>query len=151
MASGVETLPPGVALDGLRLFAGKLLGVGAYREVYENLTDPGSVIKFDMQAGNFHNALEAHVWERVRWTRFSRWFAPVLGIAPWGSAMLMARTEPLTTAQKKRWTRVPFFFTDLKPANFGCYKGRLVCHDYGCNLLMEVGMTTRMQTVRWDQ
>ncbi|MDP2322550.1 MAG: hypothetical protein Q8N51_00780 [Gammaproteobacteria bacterium] len=143
--------PSGVVLDSARLFVGKFIGGGVYRQVFEHAFDKTQVIKLEMEAGHFHNAMEAQVWERVRWCgSIGRWFAPVLGISPWGSALLMARTEPLSAAQMKRWRHIPAFFTDIKPGNFGVYKGRLVCHDYGNHLLMEVGMTKRMRTVRWE-
>jgi hypothetical protein len=44
---------------------------------------------------------------------------------------------------------MPAFFTDLKRENFGLLLGRLVCHDYGVNLLMENGMTKRMRKANW--
>lgn len=48
-------------------------------------------------------------------------------------------------------TRLPRFLTDFKPSNFGLFKGAIVCHDYGMNLLRENGMGLTLRKVHWDE
>lgn len=148
-ASQFDDSGPGVLRDTLLLFAGRQIGAGVYRRVFEVQTDPSLVLKVEEGGGDFSNQMEEAVWRAVRDTKFRRWFAPVVAISPWGVALLMRRTEPLTDRDCRRITHLPAFFTDIKRANFGMLNGRVVCHDYGLHLLLENGMTSRMRRVKW--
>ena len=117
--------------DFARLFAGKKLGNGITRWVFENKQDPTCVLKFEVGSGDmFQNVIEWKVWEAVRADRsLRRWFAPCVAISENGLVLIQKKVEPV--GNRVRLKKVPDFLTDVKDANWGVYKGRLVCHDYG--------------------
>jgi hypothetical protein len=96
----------------------------------------------------YQNVHEAEIWRRVHETPLAKWFAPVYRISPLGRIIVMARTVPVV--RKDLPTMVPAFFTDTKIQNWGRLKdGRVVCHDYGTNLMLEQGMTKRLKKADW--
>lgn len=134
-----------VLKEHFRLFCDEEIGSGIGRRVFSSAVLPQSVIKCEEGAASFQNVIEWETWQRVRETPFAHWFAPCEWISPSGAVLVMARTKPPTRLPKE----VPVFLTDLKKSNYGIYKGRLVCHDYGTNLLFEHGMTKRMKKADW--
>jgi hypothetical protein len=60
----------------------------------------------------------------------------------------MARTMP---AELKRFPpMMPTYFTDFKRTNFGVYKNRLVCHDYGVSFIVETATSSkRVRKIEW--
>lgn len=142
-------LNSGAMEDGFNLLCGRLVGRGSTRDVFECNIRKDVVIKVESEEirSRFQNIQEWMVWGRIAGTEFEKWFAPVLEISPNGRCLMMARTEILGQAELP--DRMPAFFTDFKRQNFGRYQGRIVCHDYGSNLLMEVGMTKKMRKVNW--
>lgn len=120
------------------------LGSGAFRTVYGSEVLPNSVIKVEEGAQSFQNVVEWETWKRVKDTPLEKWFAPCEKISACGAVLIMARTSP----PSKYPALVPAFFTDLKRKNFGVYKGRFVCHDYGVTL-WEGGFTKRMRKAGW--
>lgn len=116
--------------DLFGLVVGDPLGSGCYRKVF--VWGKEYVVKYERTAGAFSNAAEMRLWRDVRDGKLAKFFAPCLSISPNGQWLIQARTKPCTLAQLKRaHKRVPAIFTDLKPANWGWFKGKLVCHDYG--------------------
>lgn len=136
-----------IAKDLFSLICGPKIGQGAFREVYASNTNPKVVVKFEGREGNFDNIIEHEVWQRIQNTEFARWFAPVRHISACGTILVQDRTEPLAMSELP--ARIPAFFTDLKRQNWGRLNGKIVCHDYGRNLLMEEGMTKRMRKADW--
>jgi len=130
-------------MDLNHLVLGERLGGGIGRDVYDCLLMPGYVIKIEDRRQSFQNIMELETWETVEHTEFAKWFAPVWGISPAGTALIQAKTKPLEKFPKG--FQVPSFMTDLKPENFGRYKGRIVAHDYGLTRLMTKGLTRRMR------
>ena len=61
--------------------------------------------------------------------------------------MLQHYAEPIHAS--KLPTHVPAFFADLKAANWGMYAGHPVAVDYGRNLLLSRGLSTRMRKADW--
>lgn len=129
------------------LLCDKLLGEGMSRKVYSSKMLPGCVVKCEEGSGQFQNIIEWETWQRVRGTDIEKWFAPCERISPCGSVLLMAKTERPTA--RNFLDKMPAFLSDFKRTNYGLYKGRLVCHDYGTALLFEHGMTKRMKKVDW--
>jgi hypothetical protein len=122
--------------DFIRLFLGKYIGSGQNRDVYEVSGDSSRVVKVELSPGNigsdFQNVCEWATWQEVRGSPWEKWFAPCWKISDCGIALIQARTTPLPP---ERYPKVlPDFLCDLKPVNFGLYKGRVVVHDYGLNL-----------------
>lgn len=140
---------PEIKEDAFNFLCGRLIGRGMTRDVFECNLRKDVVIKVETPEVrcHFQNIQEWMVWGRVVNTDFEQWFAPVLEMSPNGRILMMARTEPIGIAELPY--RLPAFFTDFKLANFGRYRGRIVCHDYGSHLLMEEGMTKRMKKPNW--
>jgi hypothetical protein len=124
-----------------------MISSGQDRTVWEWLPDKRLVAKVELGARAFQNVFEYETWQRVKDTKWARWFAPVETIGPSGVMLLMRRTAPAQPTDYPR--KVPRFFTDLKRANWGRLGGELVCHDYGRHLLMEEGMTSKLKVARW--
>jgi len=135
--------------DAFNLVCGHKVGVGMTRTVYDCNINPKLVIKVENAdiRTHFQNFVEWMVWCRVAGTDYERWFAPVKQISPDGRLLVMEKTEGIS--RKHLPKQVPAFFTDLKPSNWGWLDGRVVCHDYGVHLLMEVGLTKRMRKAEW--
>ena len=128
---------------------GKKLGEGIGRRVFESLLDNGQhsfVVKIeDCSPGRFQNVYEWQTWQHVKGTKWAKWFAPCEWISSCGSVMLQRRTTPASKFPE----RMPVFLTDFKRANYGMLDGRVVCHDYGTNVLQSFGLTDRVRKVEW--
>lgn len=143
-----ENFRTSLARDVSGFLFGERIGGGQFREVYEYHPDPTLVAKIEDGYASFENILEHEIWRAVKSTEFACWFAPISQISGNGLFLLQKRTKPV--ARKDLPAKVPAFFTDLKPENWGWYRGRIVCHDYGRNLLMERGMTKAMRKADWS-
>lgn len=136
-----------VLKDVFNMLCGEQIGSGSARVVYRCELDKEMIVKVEAAAGSFQNIVEWETWNRVKGTRYERWFAPCLRISPTGTVLVMARTiEPLNSQFPKK---LPVFLTDTKRANYGIYKNKFVCHDYGTNLLMEYGMCDKTRRAEW--
>ena len=122
----------------LSLLAGELLGQGCFRRVYSVKYNPKIVLKLEIAGSEFCNVEEMGVWKEVCWTKWAEWFAPCHAIDRFGIALIQERTKPLTTWPKD--FKIPSFFTDTKPENFGRIGNKIVCHDYGSNLFISRGL-----------
>jgi hypothetical protein len=131
--------------EAFNLLCDQLIGTGIGRQVFSSAVFTGSVIKVESSAGSFQNIIEWETWQRVKETKFAKWFAPCEHISPCGSLLIMAKTAPALEYPEQ----MPAFLTDFKRANYGMLNGNLVCHDYGTNLLFENGMTKRLKKVEW--
>jgi hypothetical protein len=120
-----------------KMVCGTLLGEGIGRRVYEYLPDPRYVVKVEYEGGSFQNIVEWEAWQDIQYTKWAEWFAPCLQISPNGAVLLQERTTPAT----KRPPKLPNFMSDLKKENFGMIGNKLVCHDYGYNLLTTRGLS----------
>lgn len=133
--------------DLFNLFVGEQIGRGCGRTVFSLGLNPDFVAKIECEAGSFQNILEHQVWQAVEYTKFARWFAPIREISANGTILIQKRTEPIPRDRLPE--KVPSFFTDLKPENWGLIDGKPVCHDYGFHLMLERGMTSRMKKADW--
>jgi hypothetical protein len=111
------------------MLIGSLLGEGCYRKVYRNRMDRNTVVKVEDVGGHFSNINEWNIWNKYQHTGFARWLAPCKFISPCGSVMIQARTSPVPKQSMPK--KVPECLQDLKIENWGMYKGKVVCHDYG--------------------
>lgn len=119
--------------DFMRLFLGKYISSGRDRDVYVVANDPDWVVKIERNPTDFQNATEWNIWREVVGTQWEKWFAPCAKISDNGICLIMARTTPLPPEQYPKV--LPDFLCDLKPANFGLYKGQVVAHDYGLDTM----------------
>lgn len=147
MSTFVERLPPVILRDTMEMILGKKLGGGVGRTVFVYDLDPRFVVK--VEESGFQNIVEREIWSAVMGSKFMRWFAPVYKISPCGTVLMMWRTLPAPRSAFP--TMVPEFIGDLKHSNFGLYRNRLVCHDYGtlCNFLAAVPARVKMRRAKW--
>lgn len=138
--------------DLFRLVCGEKLGRGVSREVYRCALDPTIVFKIEADAGSFQNIIEWETWDTVRFTAgmkndYAKYFAPCIAISPCGTVLVQKYARPVDYTELPE--DVPKFFTDLKKENFGLLDGKFVCIDYGNNLLMTNGLTTKTKKADW--
>lgn len=133
--------------EAFNVLCGNLIGSGMSRQVFECKLIEDAVVKVESRPW-FQNIMENEVWYRIQDTKWARWFAPVRVLSPYGRLLVMDRTMPVST--KELPARIPKFFTDTKRQNWGRLpNGRIVCHDYGSNLLMEEGMSDMLKKAEW--
>ena len=135
-------------------FLGEKLGSGIDREVYVFLPDPDQVIKVETGMGNFQNVMELLIWSAARDNMpmsrtLKNALAQVFHISQSGNWLRMERTWP--PPKNYKWPdRMPAGLTDFKRSNYGLNKGgRLVCHDYGINLVIHNGISKAMRKADW--
>lgn len=150
----VDAIRPGLLNDAFTGFIlGQKLGSGIDREVFVFKPDPAKVIKIETGAGHFQNVVEYQVWHEASGpssdTILARYLAPVHMISVYGCFLLMERTFPPPSNFK--WPdKLPRALTDFKKGNFGVTaKGKLVCHDYGVNMILANGIDNRMRKAHW--
>lgn len=136
-----------LAQDLLGMVVGRYDGYGTYRAIFDHATDASLIVKVENQSQSFSNVNEWNVWQAVKETKLARWFAPCVDISPRGIVLIARRCKPIPREMLP--DKVPAFFTDLKVENWGLYEGRPVCLDYGCHLMLERGMTTKLRAARW--
>lgn len=134
--------------DAFWLICDRVIGSGRDRTVYSSALFPNCVIKVEDNQRSFQNIREWQTWELVQHTHHARWFAPCRWISPTGIVLVMERTREPTP--KRYPEKMPVFLTDFKRSNYGMYKSRLVCHDYGTNILMTYGLSDRMVRPDWS-
>lgn len=133
--------------EAFNILCGDKVGGGMSRQVFACNLLPDCVVKVESQPW-FQNVMENEVWYRIRDTKWARWFAPTRWISPYGRLLIMERTMPVS--MKELPAKVPKFFTDMKRQNWGKLpNGKIVCHDYGSNLLMEEGMSDALKKAEW--
>lgn len=146
MSTYVEELQPSILREWMAHTLGKKLGGGIGRSVFVYELNPAYVVKVDAKRG-FQNPIEWEVWQLVKDTPYAKWFAPCRAISAYGSVLLQARTLPAPRARYPK--KMPEFLTDYKYSNYGLYKGRIVCHDYGSAIAFSSGITAKMRKAEW--
>lgn len=136
--------------DLFGMFCGKEIGRGQYRTVWQHQLDKKLVIKHDTCV-NWSNVHEWSIFCELQYGPLEKWLAPVYWLSPRGIWLIQARTTPLKDGQFPK--RVPAMFSDVKPENWGMWRGHPVCHDYGNHALYRLGRKTGalMQTVAWNR
>lgn len=139
-------LPDMVVRDIVQGLAGKQIGRGASRAVYEWMPDPTLVLKIET-AATFQNVMEWEVYSYLVGTDWIKHLAQPVWIGQYGSALLMKKTQPINDSQLPKL--LPSWISDRKRENFGWLDGHVVCHDYGVNdLVRTVHRQMRFQAVR---
>ena len=143
--------------DAIDLLCGQKIASGQFREVFDCTLMPGYVVKVEKDSSTFHNIREFEVWQAVQYTEHSAAFAQVHIMSSNGRILVMEKTQ---RPGLKEWPdKIPAYFTDIKRENFGMsmlkdpktgiISNKFVCHDYGCHLMLENGMTKRLKNVVW--
>lgn len=125
---------------------GDFLGYGVSRLVFDYNPDPKYVIKIDTSTYNA-NALEFHIWNDVKETKYAKWFAPIKHMSPCGRILLQRKCK--FDHLENYPTKIPEFMSDIKSDNFGWLNGQFVCVDYAGSNLITTGLTDKMKTVKW--
>lgn len=135
-----------IAHELFNTICNKKIGGGMSREVFSSKLLPNSVIKCESGQRIFQNQFEWEIWQNIGYSALGKkWLAPCEWISPCGSVLIMKKTTPAVKYPDK----MPAFLTDFKHTNYGMYKGRLVCHDYGTAHFLNVGLTKRMKKADW--
>lgn len=136
---------PSAHKDTFWMLCEEQIGQGIGRTVYSSRILKDCVVKVESNSGSFQNIIEWETWNRVKETPFAKWFAPCEWISPNGIVLVMKRTTPIAKYPEK----MPVFLTDFKKTNYGLYNKKVVCHDYGTNLLFEYGMNNKLKRADW--
>lgn len=131
-------LPTSVTLDLVSSLCGKKLGSGMSREVFTWTPNDNLVLKLEVNpSGHFQNVMEWNTWRALQETKHCGWLAPCVWISDCGTALLMHRTQPIREGEEPM--ELPAWLQDHKRANYGTLLGKVVCHDYGTNALLNHG------------
>lgn len=127
---------------------GKKLGFGIHRDVYEYKLDTTCVIKIaNDDETRAQNIIEMKIWQEIEWSDFKKWFAPCVVVSEGGKYLIQKKIE-IQENPKNYPAKIPHFFTDIKPDNFGWLGRRFVCCDYSL-LIITNGITKKMKNVKW--
>jgi len=146
----------GVTAAALDMVLGEYIGSGATRVVYSYGPDPRYVVKIqDDETSGFDNVIEWSIWSLVEnyqaeaYRDITRWFAPCKCISDNGRMLIQRKTKPINSMADLP-DKIPNFFTDIKPENFGLIGKNLVCHDYADVLyrLGYLGFNKRMRSAK---
>ena len=130
------------------LILGDWIGQGCHRIVYQHDTNENWVVKIQ-HSDKWSNIVEYEIWTLIMWTQYKKWFAECFYISRNGKALIQQKVEPITKDNMHLIPdKIPHFFADIKPSNFGFLNGQLVCHDYDYSLIKFVnsGLTSRMKS-----
>jgi hypothetical protein len=128
------------------LVLGDYLGEGMSRKVYKYRLDDNYVIKIENYADTFQNVREWLIWQEVKYSEeYRQWFAPCSYISDSGTYLIMEYARPIVREELPEL--LPSFVTDIKLANFGMLKGKVVLVDYGVTLF---NLNKRLKTISKD-
>lgn len=139
-------------LEILKAWAGKCLGHGHARSVYELAGTDSIVIKVERHPRDtsFSNISEwLNWWEVDGWEVFSKWLAPCLGLTDNGVFLLQERAVPVTKKAELP-AEIPNLFLDRKIQNWGLINGEPKCVDYAhLNYLASYPSKLVMKRANW--
>lgn len=141
---------PKLSLEIFDSMIGDFINSGCSREVFEYVHDKNYVIKIESESGKGDNFLEWDIWNSVKYTENAKWFAPCFWISPNGMLLIQRKTKDFYFKSKAP-DRIPSFFTDIKPSNFGWIGNQLVAHDYAfssCMVMSEAATKNKTQSVK---
>lgn len=137
---------PELTYGALDILCGEYLGGGQYRDVFElKFNTKDFVVKIEtLKYRRFNNVKEWEIWQLVEGYQgeaeenITSWFAPCEQISNNGRILIQRRTKDFYIKEDKLPEKIPNFFTDVKPENFGWIGNKLVCHDYA-DVLLRLG------------
>lgn len=143
---------PKLSLEIFDSILGEFIGSGCSREVYEHPYEKNWVVKIEKGGGSGDNFSEYNIWQSVKLTKNAKWFAPCEYISPNGMILIQRKTKPLYGSNNlKVPEKIPWFFTDIHPKNFGWIGRQMVAHDYAFTLGMvasEAATKDKMQSTK---
>jgi len=136
-----------LATELFQLIVGKPLGKGVSRKVFVSEMNRRQVVKFELTSGRYCNVMEWDIWQNLGDEKLGQWLAPCRAISPCGLILIQERTDPVKLSDMPE--KIPRLFADTKLANWGWYEGRVVCHDYGNNMLYRGGNLSQLVKAGW--
>ncbi len=137
-----------VLRDIAEMQCGDLLGNGVERKVFVYDLDPTKVIKIAVTPYSRQNIIEWETWHSLSGTKYAQFLSPCHRISPSGLVLIQTRIQPLPPEMED--VKLPDFLTDFKRSNYGVLKGKVVCCDYGSNLLLNHGaFSSKMRKPKW--
>lgn len=129
------------------ILCGNRIGGGMSREVFECRLNDKWVVKIEKDGHYFQNIREYEIWQEIQhWKKMSKWFAPCEYISPHGMILIQHKVTP--AYKKDLPAKLPAFFTDIKPENFGMIDNQFVCFDYGTTPLSK-NWSTKTKKATW--
>lgn len=129
------------------ILIGKKIGSGCYRDVYHCKLDYSLVVKIEKEEGEFHNIKEWNIWKELEYSPLKKWLAPCISISNDGKILIQKKIE---FGRKKEYPKkVPAWFTDVQPKNFGFIGKQLVCCDYGSTIVTRKFDDKKMKIADW--
>lgn len=129
------------------ILVGTKIGSGCYRDVYRCKLDYSLVVKIEKEEGQFHNIKEWNIWEELKYCPLKKWFAPCISISNDGKILIQKKIE---FGRKKDYpNKIPSFFTDVQPHNFGFIGKQLVCCDYGSTIITRNFNDKKLKIADW--
>lgn len=122
-----------VSEDLMHMLLGNRLGTGSFREVYALRFSDDLVVKVET-GKTFFNVTEWEVWNACP-KEYTHWLAPCVHISDCGTCLVQKRVSPIA----KRPANIPNWLDDNKLSNWGKFRNRLVCCDYGHHRLFKEG------------
>ena len=120
------------ARDLFNLMAGKKLGGGVSRVVYDAMLNDKYVLKFEY-GSTFQNIMEWEIWSAVEKDdsvgSAKHWLAPCQSISANGLILVQRKTIPMRPEEMPE--KIPRWMCDPKLGNWGLLDGKPVLHDYG--------------------
>lgn len=107
---------------------GEYRGVGTSRWVFDFLPIRNTVIKISLGCVS-QNENENRIFDEVKGTSHAKWFNKVLWCSDDARILISPRAADYFTDAAPG--RIPHYFSDLKPENFGWVDDKFVCIDYG--------------------
>lgn len=138
---------PLIAEDAFNMLAGKKIGGGIHRDVFDCKIRPDLVVKVEYETDyrEFINVREMNFWCKYQDNKaIAQWLAPCEFMSPDGRILLQKRVEPVPRHMLPE--KLPHFLSDIKQDNFGLIDGRLVCVDYG---YVETSASTKLVKATW--
>lgn len=123
-----------VSREFFDFMCGDLLGWGIGRWAFAYKPDPTLVCKIETTRRSFQNVMEWDLWKshsKGGTSVAKKWLAPCTNISHSGAVLLQKRTKPVPYSLKLPKYVPNVLCGDMKRENWGIYRGRLVCHDYG--------------------
>ena len=122
-----------ISSEFFETFCGDFIGEGIGRCVFQHAGDPSCVIKIEWVSRSFQNPLEWDLWTQHSRAKTSvvKWLAPCIRISGSGGVLIQKKVARLPEGFKLPKFVPSVLCNDMKFDNWGLYKGRLVCHDYG--------------------
>lgn len=122
----------GLSREFFDSFCGEKIGCGISREVYEHRHDKSLVVKIAYACRGFQNIHEWDLWTQLSEGKSAwvKWLAPCTWISDSGSVLFQKKVKPVPYDFILP-TSVPRILSDFKRDNYGIYKNRFVCCDYG--------------------